>query len=208
MRYGHKEMGAYRADPNYSVDCWVMRVICTVKFASKQQNLPIILEWPVLAKHQINLPFVGYTASVNSISLSFFFYLNFIFINRLREFRIRIYLPFWPEKVMRDLHCWEWQQFIISALSSLSGSQIQKQLLVTQVCFRVSPDLLPRAQRFMACWQWWNKTTSLALSSVKLLWLCTTIMGSKSFETLFQSVSCKIYKVWPSPDHTAQTIPP
>jgi hypothetical protein len=34
--------------------------------------------------------------------------------DQIREIRIQIYLPFWPDKVLRDLHCWEWQQSNIS----------------------------------------------------------------------------------------------
>jgi hypothetical protein len=40
---------------------------------------------------------------------------NGLTVDIFREIRIRIYLPFWPNKVMGDLHCWEWQQSSISA---------------------------------------------------------------------------------------------
>jgi hypothetical protein len=63
---------------------------------------------------------------------------------RYIRFCIRIYLPVWPDKVMRDLHCWEWQQFSISALSSLSLTREHKNILRdTQVSFRVSPVFIP-----------------------------------------------------------------
>jgi Ca2+/Na+ antiporter len=62
----------------------------------------------------------------------------------IREIRIRIYLPFWPDKFMRDLHCWEWQQSSILALFSLSLIHGHKDMLLdTQVCFGVPPVYTP-----------------------------------------------------------------
>jgi hypothetical protein len=48
-------------------------------------------------------------------------YTNFVW-----EIRIRIYLPFWLDKGLRDLHCWEWQQSSTSALLSLSPTRGHK----------------------------------------------------------------------------------
>jgi hypothetical protein len=49
--------------------------------------------------------------------------------------------PFWPDKAMRDVHCWEWQQSSILAFLSLPLTHGHKKnmLLHTQVCFRVPP---------------------------------------------------------------------
>jgi hypothetical protein len=46
----------------------------------------------------------------------------------------------------------------------------------------------------LICWQCWSNLTSLTLSSVKLPWLCLTMKGSKSVETLFQNVYCVIFE--------------
>jgi hypothetical protein len=92
----------------------------------------------------------------------------------IREFRIRIYLPFWPDKGMTDLHWWELQQSGISALFSLSLTRgHNNRLHDTQVCFRVPPICTecllsvpgPRPAHEFACWQCWNNYTSLALRS-------------------------------------------
>jgi hypothetical protein len=62
----------------------------------------------------------------------------------LREIRIRIYLPFWPNKVMRPLYCWEWQQSNSSVCFSLSLTHGHKDMLFdTQVCFKVPPVYTP-----------------------------------------------------------------
>jgi hypothetical protein len=104
------------------------------------------------------------------------------------ELGIWIYLPFWPNKVMRDLHCWEWQQSLTHGHTNIIH------VLDTQGCFRVPP-----ANMLCTVLEWpadnaeiLNITFLTLLSSVKLSWLCLTIEGSKSLETLFTSVSCKI----------------
>jgi hypothetical protein len=56
----------------------------------------------------------------------------------IREIPIRIYLPLRPDKVTRDLHCWEWQQPYISALLGLSLTHGHKSMLLdTQVCLKL-----------------------------------------------------------------------
>jgi hypothetical protein len=94
---------------------------------------------------------------------------------------------------MRDLHCWEWQQSRMSAVFSLSHTHGHKNMLLdTQVCFSVPPVY---TQFTSLEWSENNSNTftSLTFSSVKLSWLCPTIKGSNSLETLFKSVSCKIF---------------
>jgi hypothetical protein len=65
----------------------------------------------VCSKIRIVLCRVGY---LRSCFLQYFF----LWIITIR---IWIYLPFWPDKVMRNLHCWEWQQSSISAFFFFSS---------------------------------------------------------------------------------------
>jgi hypothetical protein len=104
----------------------------------------------------------------------------------IREIRIWICLPFWPDKVMRDLHLCEWQQSSISAFLRLSLMDTETYYLT----FKAASECLLS----MPLAQCWNNITSLTLSSAKQWWLCPTIKGSKSEETLFKSVSCKIFE--------------
>jgi hypothetical protein len=76
----------------------------------------------------------------------------------IREIRIRIYLPFWPDKVMRDLHCWGWQQASFSACSFSLVHDVtctwHSGWLHSAYC------LYPVHITWMACWKCWNNITS------------------------------------------------
>jgi hypothetical protein len=87
---------------------------------------------------------------------------------------------------MRDLHCWEWQ--------SVTHSWTLKHVTWHPGLLQSASYLYFVLSTWMTCWQCWNDITSLALSSVKLSWLCPTIKGSKWLKTLFKIVSCKIFK--------------
>jgi hypothetical protein len=68
------------------------------------------------------------TNSLNSSSCSeitqIYIYEFTSLCSEITEIHIRIYAPFWPDKVMRDLHCWEWQQSTISVFFFFSLSLI------------------------------------------------------------------------------------
>jgi hypothetical protein len=49
----------------------------------------------------------------------------------IREFRIQMYLPFLPDKVMKALHCWECQQSSISPFLLVIHSRTQKHVDLT-----------------------------------------------------------------------------
>jgi hypothetical protein len=100
---------------------------------------------------------VGWGHDVGSRGHSVYIHILAIsLIRTIREIRIRIYLPFWPDNVMRDLHCWVWKQSSISALFSLSLTQGHiNMLLDTQVCFRISPACLYNGH---SIWQYWKKS--------------------------------------------------
>jgi hypothetical protein len=56
------------------------------------------------------------------------------------EFRLRMHLLFWPDQIMRDLQCWEWQQFRISDFFFFSFSLThgqKKHVTCHSGCFRV-----------------------------------------------------------------------
>jgi hypothetical protein len=95
---------------------------------------------------------------------------------------------------MRYLHCWQRQQSSILALFFACHP-----IMDTKTCYLIpgfaSEYLLlnPLHSTWMACCQCWNNITSLTLSSVKQSWLCPTIKEINALDTLFESVSCKIF---------------
>jgi hypothetical protein len=75
----------------------------------------------------------------------------------------KICIPFWPNKAMRDLHCWEWQQS--SSCSFFFFFLAYHSLMDRKTCYvtlRFASDYLPsilHAQHFV-CWQTTSHPTS------------------------------------------------
>jgi hypothetical protein len=129
-----------------------------------------------------------------------------------------IYLPFWLDKVLRDVRrtslwksCWEIYTADSGSILVFQLFLVCHSLMDTKICYltlRFASELLlsvSRAQHlnWMACWHCWNSITSLTLSSVKLSWLCPTINDEQAFggpqasqsSCIMYHVSCIMYHV-------------
>jgi hypothetical protein len=100
------------------------------------------------------------------------------------------YLAFWPDKA-REIYTAEngnslvFQHFL-TRHSLVTHSWTQKQVTWHSCLLQSASYLYPVHTKWMACRQCWNNITSLALSSVKLSWLCPTIKGSDSLQSIFK----------------------
>jgi hypothetical protein len=110
----------------------------------------------------------------------------------IREIRIRIYLPFLPDKVMTDLLCWEWQSSSIWACFKLVAHSWTQKHVTWHSGFSSECLLsISRAQHLnglLTALKWYHTQQCKTI-------LCPTILkGSKSLKTVFKSVSCKIFE--------------
>jgi hypothetical protein len=111
--------------------------------------------------------------------------------NTVREIHVQIYLHFWPDTVMREFNTAESGGRIFQPLFYLPLTHGHKK------CYwmlRFALECLLSQLFNGLLTQCRNYITSLTLCSEKLSWLCPTIKGSNSLETLLKSVSYEIFK--------------